>query len=452
MDYSPSGGISDMVKLIIRGLPPTMGKADFVRALRHAFPDSAGAHAETTTSGNDSGMSDTIGDVQWIAYIQGKHGSQRVKCSHAYVAVAGVNHVAAVHTAMDGRLFVSEKGAQYRSTVEYAPSQRIPRDTSVEMAMGAADNDEDAVAKALEAAIEDDDDYKQLVENRRSGTRANVNGVTTTCGLHVSHGATDAGAFGSALTDSLDSSSSSSKGTYAAAAIASASRAPDRPTPLVQFLLSKKEREKASKKSSGGVEVTLRRTSAKSKSAGGASANNSNSSSSNNNNNKKKKSSTKSNKNRAKESEKSPRKGKKKSGGDGDADATGSSGGGATKGDKKQKQQQQQQQKKQKQKQKQSNESGSNKATHQEVFAPRVLRKDPPSQTDRAESSKNHNAQPSQQQPKPQSQQQQQQQPQQSQSNTTKQHKQNQRGRRRKGGGFGGGGGTTTAPSSQPPI
>ena len=451
MDYSPSGGISDMVKLIIRGLPPTMGKADFVRALRHAFPDSAGAHAETTTSGNDSGMSDTIGDVQWIAYIQGKHGSQRVKCSHAYVAVAGVNHVAAVHTAMDGRLFVSEKGAQYRSTVEYAPSQRIPRDTSVEMAMGAADNDEDAVAKALEAAIEDDDDYKQLVENRRSGTRANVNGVTTTCGLHVSHGATDAGAFGSALTDSLDSSSSSSKGTYAAAAIASASRAPDRPTPLVQFLLSKKEREKASKKSSGGVEVTLRRTSAKSKSAGGASANNSNSSS-NNNNNKKKKSSTKSNKNRAKESEKSPRKGKKKSGGDGDADATGSSGGGATKGDKKQKQQQQQQQKKQKQKQKQSNESGSNKATHQEVFAPRVLRKDPPSQTDRAESAKNHNAQPPQQQPKPQSQQQQQQQqPQQSQSNTTKQHKQNQRGRRRKGGDIGGGGGTT-APSSQPPI
>lgn len=104
-----------MLKLVIRGLPPTLSEEDFIEALRVAFHSGAAEKAHTEANGKPDAQ--PIRNVVWMSYMQGKQGSQRVRCSRAYVAVASASDVAAVHAQMDGRLFVSARGAFVGATL-----------------------------------------------------------------------------------------------------------------------------------------------------------------------------------------------------------------------------------------------------------------------------------------------------------------------------------------------
>lgn len=103
-------------------------------------------------------------------------------------------------------------GTQYRSTVEYAPSQRIPRPPSSARAGG-----------ATISTIEDDPDYQQFISELRA--RESGDAPNRGPGGAPSDGAVDGGAPPDAAPD------------------VEAGAPAARPTPLVEFLLAKQRRE-----------------------------------------------------------------------------------------------------------------------------------------------------------------------------------------------------------------
>ena len=50
--------------------------------------------------------------------------------SAVYVNLADPSDVPAFKAAVHGQTFVTDRGAQYRCTVEYAPNQRVPKPLS----------------------------------------------------------------------------------------------------------------------------------------------------------------------------------------------------------------------------------------------------------------------------------------------------------------------------------
>ena len=122
----------ERLKLVIRKLPPNLTEEECAKALRAAFPDNTpSAEADEASAvadddggaavGDDGAESASVdekassapfihGSVVWFSYKRGKTGTHRVVPSRAYIAVTSTADVAAIHKAMDGRLFVSDKG------------------------------------------------------------------------------------------------------------------------------------------------------------------------------------------------------------------------------------------------------------------------------------------------------------------------------------------------------
>ncbi|KAK9843682.1 hypothetical protein WJX81_002112 [Elliptochloris bilobata] len=62
----------------------------------------------------------------WFSFVQGKVSAKRTVASRAYINLRELADVPLLAAALDGRAFVTERGAQHRCSVEYAPCQRVP--------------------------------------------------------------------------------------------------------------------------------------------------------------------------------------------------------------------------------------------------------------------------------------------------------------------------------------
>ncbi|KAK9812741.1 hypothetical protein WJX72_002893 [[Myrmecia] bisecta] len=91
-------------KVVVRKLPPALKEADFLEVVNKSWE----------------------GRYRWFSFVQGKVGSKRTVYSRAYLDFTDPADVAGFHSQLDGHVFVSEKGSQYRCSVEYAPFQRVP--------------------------------------------------------------------------------------------------------------------------------------------------------------------------------------------------------------------------------------------------------------------------------------------------------------------------------------
>lgn len=112
-------------KLIIRNLPPTLPQDAAVEALHTAISPQS---------------------YNYFDYIPGKLSATTIRPSRLYVNLIDPADVQRVAAALHGKLFVSQRGAQFRATVEYAPFQRIPRPGKPDKRTGTIEGDSDYVA------------------------------------------------------------------------------------------------------------------------------------------------------------------------------------------------------------------------------------------------------------------------------------------------------------------
>ncbi|KAK9808282.1 hypothetical protein WJX73_007504 [Symbiochloris irregularis] len=111
-------------KVVIRNLPPLLQESEARALVEEQFKDR----------------------VTWFYFTQGKHSTKRVVQSTAFVNLTSPSDVVAFKAAVHGHSFVTDRGVQYRCTVEYAPNQRVPKPLSK--------------TDPREGTIEEDDDYK----------------------------------------------------------------------------------------------------------------------------------------------------------------------------------------------------------------------------------------------------------------------------------------------------
>ncbi|KAJ3675508.1 hypothetical protein LUZ60_004550 [Juncus effusus] len=67
------------------------------------------------------------GRYDWVQFYPGKNSTKHQKYSRVYINFKSSQDVVEFAEFFNGRLFVNEKGAQFRALVEYAPSQRVPK-------------------------------------------------------------------------------------------------------------------------------------------------------------------------------------------------------------------------------------------------------------------------------------------------------------------------------------
>ena len=112
-------------KLIVRNLPPTLS-------------DDAALDALNTIIAPTS--------YNYVAFIPGKLSNSTIRPARLYVNLCDPADVVRVAAALHNKLFVSERGAQFRASVEFAPSQRIPRQAKPDKRPGTLEGDADFVA------------------------------------------------------------------------------------------------------------------------------------------------------------------------------------------------------------------------------------------------------------------------------------------------------------------
>nr|XP_011461172.1 PREDICTED: regulator of nonsense transcripts UPF3 isoform X2 [Fragaria vesca subsp. vesca] len=92
-------------KVLVRHLPPSLSQSDFFQQIDHLFGD---RH-------------------NWFCFRPGKNSHKHQRYSRAYIEFKRPEDVFEFAEFFDGHVFVNEKGTQFKSIVEYAPSQRVPK-------------------------------------------------------------------------------------------------------------------------------------------------------------------------------------------------------------------------------------------------------------------------------------------------------------------------------------
>ncbi|PPD77985.1 hypothetical protein GOBAR_DD25082 [Gossypium barbadense] len=102
-------GTLDRTKVILRHLPPSITESMLLEQVDSAFS----------------------GRYNWLSFRPGKSRFQKnLSYSRAYVDFKRPEDVLEFAEFFNGHVFVSEKGAQFKAVVEYAPSQRVPKQFS----------------------------------------------------------------------------------------------------------------------------------------------------------------------------------------------------------------------------------------------------------------------------------------------------------------------------------
>ncbi|KAM6543701.1 hypothetical protein CsatB_008148 [Cannabis sativa] len=98
-------GLSSRTKVVIRHLPPSLSQSDLFQQIDDRFS----------------------GRYKWSCFRPGKISLKHQRYSRAYIDFTRAEDVLEFAEFFDGHVFVNEKGVQYKTIVEYAPSQRVPK-------------------------------------------------------------------------------------------------------------------------------------------------------------------------------------------------------------------------------------------------------------------------------------------------------------------------------------
>ncbi|XP_021286730.1 regulator of nonsense transcripts UPF3 isoform X2 [Herrania umbratica] len=98
-------GALDRTKVILRHLPPAITEAMLVEQVDSAF----------------------AGRYNWLSFRPGKSSQKHQSYSRAYIDFKRSEDVLEFAEFFNGHVFVNEKGTQFKTIVEYAPSQRVPK-------------------------------------------------------------------------------------------------------------------------------------------------------------------------------------------------------------------------------------------------------------------------------------------------------------------------------------
>ncbi|XP_073312655.1 regulator of nonsense transcripts UPF3-like isoform X3 [Primulina huaijiensis] len=101
-------GMLDRTKVVVRHLPPTISQSNFVEQIDSRFS----------------------GRYRWLSFRPGKSSQKHVTYSRASIDFNKSDDVLEFAEFFNGHVFVNEKGTQYKTIVEYAPSQRVPKNWS----------------------------------------------------------------------------------------------------------------------------------------------------------------------------------------------------------------------------------------------------------------------------------------------------------------------------------
>lgn len=112
-------------KLVVRNLPPSLAEDAALDTLHAIIPSEA---------------------YNYVAFFPGKLSSNRIRPARLYINLCQAADVVRVASALHNKLFVSERGAQFRAAVEFAPNQRIPRQAKPDKRPGTLDTDADYLA------------------------------------------------------------------------------------------------------------------------------------------------------------------------------------------------------------------------------------------------------------------------------------------------------------------
>ncbi|QCD76406.1 regulator of nonsense transcripts UPF3-like isoform X3 [Vigna unguiculata] len=101
-------GALDRTKVVLRHLPPSLSEAALLAQIDAAFADR----------------------YNWLSFRPGKISQKHISYSRAYIDFKRPDDVILFAEFFNGHVFVNEKGSQFKVIVEYAPSQRVPRQWS----------------------------------------------------------------------------------------------------------------------------------------------------------------------------------------------------------------------------------------------------------------------------------------------------------------------------------
>lgn len=98
-------GPLDRSKVVLRHLPPTISQSMLLDQVDSRF----------------------AGRYNWFCFLPGKSSQKHQTYSRAYIEFKRPEDVIEFAEFFDGHVFVNEKGTQFKTIVEYAPSQRVPK-------------------------------------------------------------------------------------------------------------------------------------------------------------------------------------------------------------------------------------------------------------------------------------------------------------------------------------
>ncbi|GAB4846798.1 hypothetical protein Ancab_025805 [Ancistrocladus abbreviatus] len=101
-------GLLDRTKVVIRHLPPSISEATLTDQIDPKF----------------------AGRYNWVSFRPGKSSPKHILHSRAYINLNKPEDVIEFAEFLDGHVFVNERGTQFNAIVEYAPSQRVPKQWS----------------------------------------------------------------------------------------------------------------------------------------------------------------------------------------------------------------------------------------------------------------------------------------------------------------------------------
>ncbi|XP_022861734.1 regulator of nonsense transcripts UPF3-like isoform X1 [Olea europaea var. sylvestris] len=101
-------GMLDRTKVVVRHLPPTISRSALIEHV-------------------DSGFR---GRYRWLSFRQGRSSLKHPSYSRAYIDFNQPENTIEFAEFFNGHVFVNEKGTQFKTLVEYAPSQRVPKQLS----------------------------------------------------------------------------------------------------------------------------------------------------------------------------------------------------------------------------------------------------------------------------------------------------------------------------------
>ncbi|XP_059648262.1 regulator of nonsense transcripts UPF3 [Cornus florida] len=101
-------GSLDRTKVVLRHLPPSISQSMLMEQIDGRFADR----------------------YNWFSFPSGKNSQKCQSYSRAYIDFKRPEDVVEFAEFFDGHVFVNEKGTQFKTIVEYAPSQRVPKQWS----------------------------------------------------------------------------------------------------------------------------------------------------------------------------------------------------------------------------------------------------------------------------------------------------------------------------------